>query len=176
MTFVLQFIVAVCKLWPTCFCIRTFISTQPYIFVYILCMAGFVLQPRSWMVAPETIWLTKLKICTIWSFAEKGCLLLAKSFDDPLQSEITSVATTERKASIFLLSLLYTEWMMGLIRKHLNYIQYLFEGVYGREGREKNVHFLRRTFNDLLCLIFFQKNLMFENLSITWNWCPEQYK
>ena len=89
------------------------------------------------MVSTETIWLTKLKICALWPFLEKGCLLLSKSFDDPLQTEITSVSTKERKESIFLLSLLYTEWVMGLVRKHISYIQYLLEGLYGKEGKEK---------------------------------------
>lgn len=89
------------------------------------------------MVATETVWPTKLKICTIWPFSEKVCSLLENSFASPSQTKITSVATTERKASTLLLSLLYTQWVVGLIRKHTTYIQYLFEGVYGRQGREK---------------------------------------
>lgn len=153
----LLFIVTVCKLWPKCFWIQGFIRTHPYIF-FTYCLWLFLCyNGHSLVVSRETIWLTKLKICTLWPFLEKGCLLLSKSFDDHLQTEITSVSMTERKASIFLLSLLYTERVMGLIRKHISYIKYLLEGVYGREGREKNVRFLRRTFNDLPYLIFFQR-------------------
>ena len=44
----------------------------------------------------------------------KVFLLLAKSFDNPFQTKITSVGKTERKASILLLSsLLYTQMGHG---------------------------------------------------------------
>lgn len=53
-------------------------------------------------------------------FQKKVCSHLAKSFENYFQTKITSGATTEWEASVFLLSLLYTERVMGFISKHLN--------------------------------------------------------
>lgn len=136
-----MFTAAVYKLWPTCFCIQSFIRTRSCRFVYIWSVVTFVWQWENQIVATETMWPTKLKICTLWPLSEKVCSLLEKSFGSPFQTEIIPIATTERKASILLLSLLYTQWIMVLIRKCITVIQYLFKGVDERQGKEKNIHF-----------------------------------
>lgn len=58
---------------------------------------------------------------------------------------ITSVAATERRASIVFSTLLYTHWVMGLIRKHPSYIQYLIEEVYREDrGEQRTLTFKER--------------------------------
>lgn len=55
-----------------CFCKQSFTGTQPHSFVYILFMAASVLQWQKRVVVTATIWPTKPKICTTWSFAENA--------------------------------------------------------------------------------------------------------
>lgn len=50
-----------------------FTGTQLCSFIYLSSVAALVLYGRSWVVAMETVWLTKPKIINAWLFTEKVC-------------------------------------------------------------------------------------------------------
>lgn len=44
---------------------KSFIGSQRHPFIYLSCMAAFVLQQWTWVIATETLWSTKPKRVTI---------------------------------------------------------------------------------------------------------------
>ena len=57
-------------------------------------MAAFELLQRSWRVAMETLWCTKLKTFTLWPFIEKVCQPLQFTFSQLLSQHSESFHVT----------------------------------------------------------------------------------